>query len=124
MITAEFPNNYECLKNSISEASSTVCSNIWAIHDNKRQKETDCVPCILYLGILLKKMLLYLSSVSFVLRLQDLQLYHPQLQHYKETSTSLIDWIEATRKKQDALQGTKFDSIQTLTNHINNQQVS
>lgn len=69
-------------------------------------------------------MLLYLSSVFFVLRLQDLQFYHPQLQHYKETSTSLIDWIEATRKKQDALQGTKIDSIQMLINHINNQQVS
>uniref|UniRef100_A0A3Q3WU97 Uncharacterized protein n=1 Tax=Mola mola TaxID=94237 RepID=A0A3Q3WU97_MOLML len=34
-------------------------------------------------------------------RLQDLQSYHPQLQHYKQTTASLIDWIEATRKKQN-----------------------
>uniref|UniRef100_A0A8C4NKB0 Desmoplakin b n=1 Tax=Dicentrarchus labrax TaxID=13489 RepID=A0A8C4NKB0_DICLA len=46
-------------------------------------------------------------------RIQDLQLYQPQLQHYKKTSVSLIDWIDATRKKQDALQATKIDNIQT-----------
>uniref|UniRef100_A0A3Q2P2X6 Desmoplakin n=1 Tax=Fundulus heteroclitus TaxID=8078 RepID=A0A3Q2P2X6_FUNHE len=38
-------------------------------------------------------------------RLQDLQQYLPQLQHYKQTSTSIIEWIDATRRKQDALQG-------------------
>ncbi|XP_070688404.1 desmoplakin-A-like [Pempheris klunzingeri] len=54
-------------------------------------------------------------------RLQDLQLYHPQLEHYKTTSTSLINWIDATRKKQDALQATKIESIQALKDHINNQ---
>uniref|UniRef100_A0A8C4GWH8 Desmoplakin b n=1 Tax=Dicentrarchus labrax TaxID=13489 RepID=A0A8C4GWH8_DICLA len=54
-------------------------------------------------------------------RIQDLQLYQPQLQHYKKTSVSLIDWIDATRKKQDALQATKIDNIQALQDHINNQ---
>lgn len=59
-----------------------------------------------------------------MLRIQDLQLYLPQLQHYKQTSTSLIDWIDATRKKQDALQATKIDNVPALNNHISNQKVS
>ncbi|KAI3368456.1 hypothetical protein L3Q82_025467, partial [Scortum barcoo] len=56
-------------------------------------------------------------------RVQDLKLYHPQLQHYKQTSTSLSEWIDATRKKQGALQATKIDNIQALKDHINNQKV-
>lgn len=71
------------------------------------------------------KMVLYLELVLFfLLRLQDLQLYQPQLRHYKQTSTSLFDWIDATRKKQQALQATKIDSIQALKDHINDQKVS
>uniref|UniRef100_A0AAQ4QV92 Desmoplakin b n=1 Tax=Gasterosteus aculeatus aculeatus TaxID=481459 RepID=A0AAQ4QV92_GASAC len=54
-------------------------------------------------------------------RVQDLQLYNPQLQHYKQTSSSLIEWIDATKKKQDALQATKIESIPALTDHIKNQ---
>ncbi|XP_028260652.1 desmoplakin-B isoform X3 [Parambassis ranga] len=54
-------------------------------------------------------------------RLQDLQLYLPQLQHYRQTSTSLMDWINATRKNQDALHATEIQSIQALMDHINNQ---
>ncbi|XP_076579516.1 desmoplakin-B isoform X2 [Chaetodon auriga] len=54
-------------------------------------------------------------------RLQDLQLYQPQLQHYKQTSTSLFDWIDATRKKQQALQTTKIDNIQALKDVIDDQ---
>ncbi|XP_034738406.1 desmoplakin-like isoform X13 [Etheostoma cragini] len=54
-------------------------------------------------------------------RVQDLQVYHPQLKTYKQTSSSLTDWIDATRKKQDALQTTKIESIQALTDHINKQ---
>ncbi|XP_059197231.1 desmoplakin-B [Centropristis striata] len=54
-------------------------------------------------------------------RLQDLEVYQPQLQHYKQTSTSLIDWIGDTRKKQDTMQATKIESIQELSDHINNQ---
>ncbi|KAM6938946.1 desmoplakin-B [Lycodopsis pacificus] len=54
-------------------------------------------------------------------RVQDLELYQPQLQHYKQTSTSLNGWIDATKKKQDALQATKIESIPALTDHINKQ---
>ncbi|KAG7514581.1 desmoplakin-like isoform X2 [Solea senegalensis] len=54
-------------------------------------------------------------------RLQDLQLYLPQLQHYKKSSSSLSEWIDATRKKQDVLQSTKIDSVHTLKQHITNQ---
>ncbi|MEQ2268669.1 hypothetical protein XENORESO_009929 [Xenotaenia resolanae] len=54
-------------------------------------------------------------------RLQDLQLYLPQLQQYKLTSTSITEWIDATRKKQDALQATKIESVQELKEHITNQ---
>ncbi|XP_034387213.1 desmoplakin-like isoform X1 [Cyclopterus lumpus] len=56
-------------------------------------------------------------------RVQDLHLYQPQLQHYTQTSTSLMDWIDATKKKQDALQATKIESIQGLIDHINKQKV-
>ncbi|XP_034003437.1 desmoplakin-like isoform X1 [Trematomus bernacchii] len=54
-------------------------------------------------------------------RVQDLQMYHPQLKHYKQTSTSIIDWIDTTRKKQDSLQATKIESIPALTEHITKQ---
>ncbi|CAK6964489.1 desmoplakin-B [Scomber scombrus] len=54
-------------------------------------------------------------------RLQDLQLYLPQLEHYKQTSSSLIDWIDVTRKKQDTLQASKIQSVEALKDHINNQ---
>uniref|UniRef100_H3C7U6 Desmoplakin b n=1 Tax=Tetraodon nigroviridis TaxID=99883 RepID=H3C7U6_TETNG len=54
-------------------------------------------------------------------RLQDLQSYQPQLQRYQESSASFDNWIEATRRKQQSLQTTKIDNIQTLTDHINQQ---
>ncbi|XP_041862192.1 epiplakin-like [Melanotaenia boesemani] len=54
-------------------------------------------------------------------RLQDLQLYLPQLQHYKQTSTSFIQWVDATRKTQDTLQATQIDNVQALKDHITNQ---
>lgn len=59
-----------------------------------------------------------------MVRLQDLQSYQPQLQRYKESSVSFDGWIEATRKKQQTLQATKMDNVQTLTDHINQQKVS
>lgn len=68
----------------------------------------------------------WLSSsfeLSLFLRLLDLESYEPELQRYKQTSDGLTDWIEVTRKKQDCLQATKFDSIQTLKEHIDNQKV-
>lgn len=60
---------------------------------------------------------------SLFLRLLDLQSYEPELQHYKQASDSLTEWIEVTRKKQDALQATRIDSIQALKEHIDNQKV-
>ncbi|XP_056893777.1 desmoplakin-A isoform X1 [Takifugu flavidus] len=54
-------------------------------------------------------------------RLQDLQLYQPQLQSYKDSSASFDSWMEATRKKQESLQATKMDSVQALTDLINHQ---
>uniref|UniRef100_A0A3Q2GMP6 Desmoplakin b n=1 Tax=Cyprinodon variegatus TaxID=28743 RepID=A0A3Q2GMP6_CYPVA len=50
-----------------------------------------------------------------------LQMYLPQLEHYKETNTSITEWIDATRRKQDTLQATKIESIEALQDHINNQ---
>lgn len=63
------------------------------------------------------------SFTIFLCRLQDLQLYLPQLQHYEQSSASLLDWIEDTRKKQVSLQATKIDNIQALKDHIDNQKV-
>uniref|UniRef100_A0A3B3Y4Y2 Uncharacterized protein n=1 Tax=Poecilia mexicana TaxID=48701 RepID=A0A3B3Y4Y2_9TELE len=57
------------------------------------------------------------------IRLQDLQLYLPQLQHYQQVYTSFTEWIEATRKKQDALQATKLENVQAVKDHITNQKV-
>uniref|UniRef100_A0A669DKM6 Desmoplakin b n=1 Tax=Oreochromis niloticus TaxID=8128 RepID=A0A669DKM6_ORENI len=54
-------------------------------------------------------------------RMQDLRSYLPQLQHYKQTSTSILEWIEATRRKQVALQATKIENVQALEDLINNQ---
>lgn len=63
------------------------------------------------------------NNLIIIFRLQDLQSYLPQLQHYKQTSTSLLEWIDKTRKKQDTLQATKIDNVQALKDHIGNQKV-
>uniref|UniRef100_A0A3Q3GJ99 Desmoplakin b n=1 Tax=Labrus bergylta TaxID=56723 RepID=A0A3Q3GJ99_9LABR len=54
-------------------------------------------------------------------RVQDLQSYEPQLQRYKQTSSSLSDWIDTTKRRQDSLQATKINSIEVLKEHINTQ---
>ncbi|XP_077389825.1 desmoplakin-B isoform X1 [Festucalex cinctus] len=54
-------------------------------------------------------------------RLQDLQQYLPQLEHYKQSSSSLSDWIGDTRRKQDTLQAANIQNVQSLKEHINNQ---
>lgn len=59
-----------------------------------------------------------------MVRLQDLHLYQPQLQSYKDSSASFDNWIEVTRKKQETLQATKIDNVQALTDLINHQKVS
>ncbi|XP_054645196.1 desmoplakin-A [Dunckerocampus dactyliophorus] len=54
-------------------------------------------------------------------RLQDLRRYLPQLEHYKQTSSSLTDWIDDTRKKQDILRATNIQNVQVLKDHINDE---
>ncbi|XP_061594907.1 epiplakin-like [Cololabis saira] len=54
-------------------------------------------------------------------RLQDLQLYLPQLHHYQQTSAALLQWIDATRKQQDVLRATKFEDVQALKDLITEQ---
>ncbi|XP_061739744.1 desmoplakin-A-like isoform X2 [Nerophis ophidion] len=54
-------------------------------------------------------------------RLQDLQRYLPQLEHFKQTSHSLSDWIDNTRKKQDILRTTKIQTVEVLKDHIKNE---
>ncbi|XP_077573490.1 desmoplakin-B isoform X2 [Stigmatopora nigra] len=54
-------------------------------------------------------------------RLQDLQRYLPQLAHYKQTSSSYIAWMGHIQKKQDILQTTNIQNVQTLEDLINNQ---
>ncbi|XP_057697810.1 desmoplakin-A-like isoform X2 [Corythoichthys intestinalis] len=54
-------------------------------------------------------------------RLQDLQRYLPQLEQYKQSSSSFTDWMDDTRKKQDYLQATNIQTVQSLTDQINNQ---
>lgn len=66
---------------------------------------------------------LYLSRFFFFPRLLDLQSYEPELQRYKQASDSLSEWIEVTRGKQDTLQATKIDGIDTLKEHMDTQKV-
>ncbi|XP_061539822.1 desmoplakin-A-like [Phycodurus eques] len=54
-------------------------------------------------------------------RLQDLQRYLPQLEQYKQSSSSITDWINDTRKNQDILQDTNIQNVLSLKDHINNQ---
>ena len=53
----------------------------------------------------------------------DLDKYLLELKQYRNTSTSLSDWIDTTRQRQDALQGAKFNDITVLTEHIKQQKV-
>ncbi|CAL8309211.1 unnamed protein product [Lota lota] len=54
-------------------------------------------------------------------RLKDLEFYVPQLQQYKNNSTSLNEWISSTQKRQKALQSTKIEDLQALNLHISQQ---
>lgn len=60
---------------------------------------------------------------SLILRHQDLQLYLPQLQHYRDTSDLLSKWIDDTKRKQENLRSTKIKNVETLKDHINKQKV-
>nr|XP_057924098.1 desmoplakin-A-like isoform X2 [Doryrhamphus excisus] len=54
-------------------------------------------------------------------RLWDLEKHEKQLKHYKQSSTSLEQWINNARKRQDGLQSVKLSNIQTVMDHLNQQ---
>uniref|UniRef100_A0A8C5GN83 Desmoplakin a n=1 Tax=Gouania willdenowi TaxID=441366 RepID=A0A8C5GN83_GOUWI len=54
-------------------------------------------------------------------RVWDLEKQEKQLQHYQKSSTSLNEWIDNARKRQDSLQTAKLCDIQTLMDHLNQQ---
>uniref|UniRef100_A0A665VRW6 Desmoplakin a n=1 Tax=Echeneis naucrates TaxID=173247 RepID=A0A665VRW6_ECHNA len=54
-------------------------------------------------------------------RVWDLEKQETQLKHYQQSSTSLEQWIDNARKRQDSLQMIKPNDMQTLTDHLNQQ---
>ncbi|XP_067385192.1 desmoplakin-A isoform X3 [Channa argus] len=54
-------------------------------------------------------------------RVWDLEKHETQLKHYQQSSTSLAQWIDNARKRQDTLQMVKLNDIQTLMEHLNQQ---
>uniref|UniRef100_A0AAX7UP48 Desmoplakin a n=1 Tax=Astatotilapia calliptera TaxID=8154 RepID=A0AAX7UP48_ASTCA len=54
-------------------------------------------------------------------RVWDLEKQGNQLKHYQQGSTSLEQWIDNARKRQDTLQTIKISDIQTLMDHLNQQ---
>lgn len=71
-----------------------------------------------------QKIILYVTpspSHSFLFRLWDLEKQEKQLNHYQQSSTSLEEWMDNARKRQDALQTAKFSDIQALMDHLNKQ---
>uniref|UniRef100_A0A3P9HQD4 Desmoplakin n=1 Tax=Oryzias latipes TaxID=8090 RepID=A0A3P9HQD4_ORYLA len=54
-------------------------------------------------------------------RIWDLDKQEKQLIQYQQSSSTLEQWLENTRKRQDALQLVKLNDIQTLMNHLNQQ---
>ncbi|XP_054616833.1 desmoplakin-A-like isoform X2 [Dunckerocampus dactyliophorus] len=51
-------------------------------------------------------------------RLWDLEKHEKQLKHYQQSSTSLEQWINNARKRQDGLQGVKLSNIQIVMDHL------
>ncbi|XP_071346601.1 desmoplakin-A isoform X2 [Trachinotus anak] len=54
-------------------------------------------------------------------RVWDLEKQEKQLIFYQQNSTSLEQWIDNARKRQDALQMVKLNDIQTMMDHVNKQ---
>uniref|UniRef100_A0A668AIA0 Desmoplakin n=1 Tax=Myripristis murdjan TaxID=586833 RepID=A0A668AIA0_9TELE len=54
-------------------------------------------------------------------RVWDLEKQEKQLRHYQQSSTSLEEWIDNARKRQDSLQTVKLSDIQTLMDHLSQQ---
>ncbi|XP_060900761.1 desmoplakin-A isoform X2 [Labrus mixtus] len=54
-------------------------------------------------------------------RVWDLEKQEKQLKHYQQSSTSLEQWVDNARKRQDTLQMVKLNDVQTLMDHLNQQ---
>ncbi|XP_059358500.1 desmoplakin-A isoform X2 [Carassius carassius] len=54
-------------------------------------------------------------------RVWDLEKQEKQLNHYKQKNSMINKWIQETRQRQDALQITKFNSLDSLMDHLNQQ---
>ncbi|XP_035027450.2 desmoplakin isoform X2 [Hippoglossus stenolepis] len=54
-------------------------------------------------------------------RMWDLEKQEKQLKHYQQSSTSVEQWIDNARKRQDTLQMVKLNDIKTLMEHLNQQ---
>uniref|UniRef100_A0A3B3BD64 Desmoplakin a n=1 Tax=Oryzias melastigma TaxID=30732 RepID=A0A3B3BD64_ORYME len=54
-------------------------------------------------------------------RMWDLDKQEKQLIQYQQSSSSLEQWMDNARKRQDALQLVKLNDIQTLMSHLNQQ---
>ncbi|XP_070700467.1 desmoplakin-A isoform X2 [Pempheris klunzingeri] len=54
-------------------------------------------------------------------RVWDLEKQEKQLKHYQQNNTSMEQWIDNARKRQDTLQMVKLNDIQTLMDHLNQQ---
>uniref|UniRef100_A0A8D3BWU6 Desmoplakin a n=1 Tax=Scophthalmus maximus TaxID=52904 RepID=A0A8D3BWU6_SCOMX len=54
-------------------------------------------------------------------RMWDMEKQEKQLKHYQQSSTSMEQWIDNARKRQDTLQMVKLSDIQTLMDHLNQQ---
>lgn len=64
------------------------------------------------------------NKLSLFFRTWDLEKQLKQLNHYKQTNGMIDKWIQETRQRQDALQITKFSSVEKLMDHLNQQKVS
>nr|XP_055057436.1 desmoplakin-A-like isoform X2 [Misgurnus anguillicaudatus] len=54
-------------------------------------------------------------------RTWDLEKQSKQLNHYKQTSGAINKWIDETRQRQNSLQITKFNNLEKLMDHLNQQ---
>ncbi|XP_037131652.1 desmoplakin-like isoform X2 [Syngnathus acus] len=56
-------------------------------------------------------------------RLWDLEKHEKQLQIHHQSSTSMDQWINNARKRQDVLQNVKLTNIQMATDYLNQQKI-
>ncbi|XP_019734471.1 desmoplakin-A isoform X2 [Hippocampus comes] len=56
-------------------------------------------------------------------RLWDLEKHEKQLKNYQQNSTSIDQWINNARKRQDGLQNVKLTNIQMVMDYLNQQKI-